>query len=48
MPVTISGSAIGRITRNEIVSRPKKRRRATASAARVPSRTAIAVAPGRE
>ncbi len=24
-PVTIPGSAIGRITRNEIVSRPKKR-----------------------
>ena len=25
MPVTIPGRAIGRITRNEIVSRPKKR-----------------------
>ena len=25
MPVTMPGSAIGRITRNEIVSRPKKR-----------------------
>ena len=25
MPVTIPGSAIGRMTRNEIVSRPKNR-----------------------
>ena len=45
IPVTIPGSAIGRMTRNEIVSRPKKRWRATASAASVPSRSAIAVAP---
>ena len=43
-PVTIPGRAIGRITRKEIVSRPKKRWRATASAARVPSTSAIAVA----
>ena len=45
MPVTIPGSAIGRMTRNEIASRPKKRCRATASAASEPSRSAIAVAP---
>ena len=43
-PVTIPGRAIGRITRKEIVSRPKKRWRATASEARVPSTIAIAVA----
>src|SRR5207344_1636228 len=30
-PVTIPGRAIGRMTRKEIVSRPKKRCRATAS-----------------
>ena len=45
-PVTIPGSAIGRMTANVITSRPKKsvarRRRATAS---VPSTSAIAVAP---
>src|SRR5919112_523902 len=40
-PVTIPGRAIGRITRKEIVSRPKKRWRATARAARVPSTRAI-------
>src|SRR6478735_5743018 len=44
MPVTIPGRAIGRITRKEIVSRPKKRWRATASEASVPSTSAIAVA----
>ena len=33
------------MTRNEIASRPKKRWRATASAASEPSRSAIAVAP---
>ena len=44
IPVTIPGSAIGRITRKEIVSRPKKRCRATASEASVPSTSAIAVA----
>ena len=43
-PVTIPGSAIGRMTRNEIVSRPKKRWRETASEASVPSTSAIAVA----
>src|SRR3954452_15200009 len=43
-PVTIPGSAIGRTTRNEIVSRPKERWRATASDARVPRSIAIAVA----
>ena len=41
-PVTIPGSAIGRMTRNEIVSRPKKRWRATASEASVPRTSAIA------
>src|ERR1700761_1538701 len=44
MPVTTPGRAIGRITRKEIVSRPKKRLRATAIAAIVPSNRAIAVA----
>ena len=43
-PVTIPGSAIGRMTRNEIVSRPKNRWRATASEASVPRIRAIAVA----
>ena len=43
-PVTIPGRAIGRMTRKEIVSRPKKRWRATASEARVPSTIAIVVA----
>src|SRR5689334_11664988 len=43
-PVTMPGRAIGRITRKEIVSRPKKRWRATASEARLPSARAIAVA----
>ena len=43
-PVTIPGRAIGRMTRNEIVSRPKKRCRDTAKEARVPSTRAIAVA----
>src|SRR5437763_15072024 len=43
-PVTIPGSAIGRMTRNETVSRPKKRWRATASDASVPRISAIAVA----
>ena len=44
MPVTIPGSAIGRMTRNEIVSRPKNRWRATAIEASVPSSSASAVA----
>ena len=43
-PVTIPGRAIGSSTRKEIVSRPKKRWRATASEASVPSTIAIAVA----
>src|SRR5436190_12875434 len=43
-PVTMPGRAIGSTTRKEIVSRPKKRWRATAREARVPSRSAIAVA----
>src|SRR5436190_20712572 len=43
-PVTIPGRAIGRTTRNEIVSRPKNRWRETASEASVPSTIAIAVA----
>ena len=43
-PVTTPGSAIGRTTRNEIVSRPKNRKRATANEARLPRRSAIPVA----
>src|SRR5215204_3807045 len=43
-PVTIPGSAIGRITRKLIVSRPKKRWRATAREARVPRTRAIEAA----
>src|SRR6187431_2153812 len=43
-PVTMPGRAIGRITRKETVSRPKKRCRATAIEASVPSTSAIAVA----
>ena len=45
IPVTIPGNAIGRMTRNEIASRPKNRYRATAIAASEPSTSAIAVAP---
>ena len=37
------GSAIGRISRSEIVSRPKNRERQTAAAARVPSTSASSV-----
>src|SRR6266498_4600905 len=44
IPVTTPGSAIGRTSRNVIVSRPKKRNRLTAVAAAVPSTSAIAVA----
>ena len=43
-PVTIPGRAIGRTTRKEIVSRPKNRRRPTASAISVPSTIAIDIA----
>ena len=45
IPVTMPGSAIGKITTNETTSRPKNRCRATASAASDPSRRAISVAP---
>ncbi len=41
MPVMMPGSAIGRMTRSEIVSRPKKRVRLTAAAVSVPSTSAI-------
>ena len=46
MPVMIPGSAIGRISRNDTDSRPKKRKRAIANAAAEPSRIAIAVVIG--
>src|SRR3954453_6425532 len=42
--VTIPGNAIGSTSRNEIASRPKKRKRCTAKAAIEPSSRAIAVA----
>src|ERR1700690_2236654 len=44
MPVTIPGSAIGRTSRDDTASRPKKRRRATPNAAAEPSTSAIPVA----
>ena len=44
IPVTTPGSAIGRMNRKEIVSRPKNLNRWTASAASDPSTSAIAVA----
>lgn len=40
MPVTMPGSAMGRITRSEIASLPAKRPRATAAAQSVPRRRA--------
>src|ERR1700722_16972264 len=43
MPVMIPGRAIGSTSRNEIASRPKKRKRGTAKAAIEPSVIAIAV-----
>ena len=43
MPVTIPGSAMGRMISKVIASRPKKRARYNAAAARVPSAIAIAV-----
>ena len=43
MPVMIPGSAIGRMTRSEIVSRPKNFVRLTAAAHSVPRTRAIAV-----
>src|SRR5262249_46695484 len=45
IPVTMPGNAIGRITANEIVSRPKNWFRATAIDASVPRARAMAVAP---
>src|SRR5438876_3575231 len=44
MPVMIPGNAIGSTSKNEIASRPKKRKRCTAKAAIDPSVIAIAVA----
>src|SRR5512132_3535666 len=44
MPVRIPGSAIGSTSRNEIASRPKKRKRCTANAAADPSTIATSVA----
>jgi hypothetical protein len=43
IPVMIPGRAIGRTSSSDTVSRPKKRERQTAAAARVPSTSAIAV-----
>src|SRR4051794_20627246 len=43
MPVMIPGSAIGRITSSEMVSRPKNRVPETAAAQSVPSTSAIRV-----
>ena len=45
MPVTMPGSAIGRTSANDSVSRPKKRKRCTASAASDPRTSASTVAP---
>ena len=44
MPVMIPGSAMGRTRRNEIDSRPKKRKRCTPNAAAEPSTSAMSVA----
>ena len=44
MPVMIPGSAIGSTSRNDTDSRPKKRKRAMASAAAEPSTSAAPVA----
>ena len=43
MPVMMPGSAIGRMTSSDIVSRPKKRVCETAAAQSVPSTRAMAV-----
>ena len=43
MPVMMPGSAIGRMTSSEMVSRPKNFVRDTAAAQSVPSTSAIAV-----
>src|SRR6266566_6710770 len=45
IPVMIPGRASGRMKRNEIASRPKKRNRWTAKAAAEPRRIAAIVAP---
>src|SRR3989442_12735375 len=45
MPVTMPGRANGRMRKNEIASRPKKRNRGRAKAASDPSSNAIDVAP---
>ena len=45
IPVTMPGSAIGRITSSEIELRPKNLYRVSASASRLASTRAIAVAP---
>ena len=47
-PVTIPGSAIGRMISSETTLRPKKRVRRSAIAASVPSTSAIAVAQQRD
>ena len=44
IPVMIPGSASGRTSTSETVSRPKKRKRCTAKAASEPSTSAIVVA----
>src|SRR4051794_38823575 len=44
IPVMIPGSAIGRTTRNDTASRPKKRNRLTPNAAAEPSSSATVVA----
>ncbi len=44
IPVMMPGSAIGRTSRNERLSLPKKRNRCTAKAAQLPSTRAISVA----
>src|SRR5262245_5306107 len=44
MPVMMPGNAIGSTNRSEIASRPKKRARASAAAAQVPSSSANTVA----
>src|SRR2546428_12756671 len=43
IPVMIPGSAIGKVTRNDTVSRPKNLLRCTAAAARGPKTSALAV-----
>ncbi len=45
IPVTMPGRAIGRMTRKETVSRPKKRKRWTANESSDPRTRATSVAP---